>query len=55
MKNTYDFGLENENVLSNQVKSNLDFNENNKLNSIRDAYSFYLSKILIKTYLEKIL
>lgn len=48
MKNTYDFGLENENVLSNQVKSNLDFNENNKLNSIRDAYSFYLSKILIK-------
>ena len=47
MKNTYEFG-QSQAIESNQVKSSLEFNEKDKVSSIRDAYSFYLSKLIKK-------
>ena len=45
MKNTYEFG-QSQAIESNQVRSSLQFNEHDKITSIRDAYSFYLSKLI---------
>jgi transketolase len=47
IKNTYDFGQA---VIkeSNQVNFSLDFSENDNFTSIRDAYAYYIKKILIK-------
>ena len=47
MKNTYEFG-QSQAIESNQVKSSLEFKEKDKVSSIRDAYSFYLSKLIKK-------
>tara|TARA_Y100001970_G_C14179131_1_gene828778 strand:+ start:150 stop:1166 length:1017 start_codon:yes stop_codon:yes gene_type:complete len=47
IKNTYDFG-EKELKESNQVKTSLKFNIKDYESSIRDAYAFYLSKIILK-------
>ena len=46
-RNTYDYG-DSSAKESNQVSSNLDFSEKNKINSIRDAYAYYLKNILNK-------
>lgn len=48
MKNSYEFGVDSNIKESNQISFNLDFNEKNDFNSIRDAYSFYISKELKK-------
>lgn len=47
MKNTYDFG---QNIAkeSNQIVSNLEFKESDNFISVRDAYSFYFSKLILK-------
>jgi len=47
MKNSYDYGQNDSVKESNQISTNLDFNEKNEYNSIRDAYSYYLTKLLI--------
>ena len=47
MKNTYEFG-QSQAIESNQVKSSLEFKEKDKESSIRDAYIFYLSKLIKK-------
>lgn len=45
MKNTYDYG-QSQAKESNQSNLSLEFKENQSFSSIRDAYSFYVSKII---------
>lgn len=47
IKNSYEYGQNASIRESNQINLDLDFNEKNDLNSIRDAYSFYISKELL--------
>ena len=47
IKNTYDFGQSTIKD-SNQVNFSLDFSEKNDFSSIRDAYAYYLKKIILK-------
>ncbi len=47
MKNTYDYGLE-INKESNQIISKIEIHKNKSISSIRDAYAFYISKIIKK-------
>jgi len=46
-RNTYDYG-DSAAKESNQVSSNLEFSEKNEINSIRDAYAYYLKNIIKK-------